>query len=176
MINFVLYGRGGQGIESATRMIGNSLFSSGLQVQDFVVSGMEKRGFPVYGYVKAEKAYIPSKDVPKADFLLVFDLTLPYDSLLRECNPKATVVFNSKDHVKNPLLRKMGLKSYIVNANEVSYNHLRRIMPNTVMLSALPRLFPKITMKSLKNEISRLPNQHENILAFESGLKAMKRN
>lgn len=175
MTNFVLYGRGGQGVETSARILGNALFSSGQQVQDFVISGMELRGFPVSGYVKAEKAAILSKDLPKADFLLVFDLTLPYDRLLKECNEKAIVIFNSKDHVKGTV-KKAGFKSYFINANEISYNYLRTVMPNTAMLGALAKIYNKITMKSLKNSIQQLPMQHENLQAFEQGFRSVKRN
>jgi len=176
MTNFVLYGRGGHGVETAARILGNALFASGQQVQDFVISGMELRGFPVSGYVKAEKTAILSKDTPKADFLLIFDLTLPYDRLLKECNEKAMVIFNSKDHIKNPFLKKQSLKTYFVNANEISYNYLRTVMPNTAMLGALTKLYNKITMKSLKNSIQQLSMQHENLQAFEHGFRSVKRN
>lgn len=176
MTSFLLYGRGGQGIETATRILGDALFAGGLQVQDFVISGMEQRGFPVSGYVKAEKTPLLSKDPPKADFMLVFDMTLSYDKLLKDCNEKAFVIFNSKDHVKNPLLKKMGFRAFFVNANEISYNYLRIVMPNTALLGALVRVHGKITMKSLKNSMQALPMTAENNQAFDNGFKSVKRN
>lgn len=175
MTNFLLYGRGGQGVETAVRILGNALHSSGMQVQDFVLSGMERRGFPVEGYVKAEKTPILSKDTAKPDFLLVFDTTLPFDNLLKSCNEKAAVIFNSRDHVKNPLLKKLPVKSYFVNASEISYNYMRTVMPNTAMLGALAKINPKITAKSLKNAM-QLPMQQENLKTFDEGYRNLKRN
>ncbi|MBI4018479.1 MAG: 2-oxoacid:acceptor oxidoreductase family protein [Candidatus Aenigmarchaeota archaeon] len=175
MVSFLLYGRGGQGVETATRILGSALFAGGAQVQDFVISGMELRGFPVEGYVKAEKEPLLSKDLPKADFLLVFDMTLPLDGVLRQCSEKAVVVFNSKDHVKHPLLKKLSLKSYFLNANEISYNYLRTVMPNTAMLGALAKLYPKVTMKNLKG-FMQVPLQQDNFRAFDDGYRNAKRN
>ena len=176
MTNFLLFGRGGQGVETATRILGNAAFTGGMQVQDFVLGGMERRGFPVTGRVKAEKTALLSKDPPKADFLLVFDLTLPYDRLLKECNEKAVVIFNSADHVKNPLLKKGNLKAYFVGADPLSYNYLRRVIPNTAMLGALAKLYPKITLKSLKTAMQDMPMVQDNMKAFDDGYKNAKRN
>lgn len=173
MANFLLYGRGGQGIDSATRLVGNALFAGDLQVQDFVLSGMEKRGFPVQGWVKADKAPLLSRDVPAADFMLIFDMTLPVEGILKNCAPGATVIFNSPERVK---VKKGEFRAYFVDASGISYTHTRSPRPNTAMLGALAKIYPKIPSKHLRSGIVQMPMQKENTQAFEDGYRNVKRN
>jgi pyruvate ferredoxin oxidoreductase gamma subunit len=48
-----IHGRGGQGIKMASRVLGTALFRSGFVVQDAPKYGAERRGAPIFSYVRA---------------------------------------------------------------------------------------------------------------------------
>jgi pyruvate ferredoxin oxidoreductase gamma subunit len=52
------HGRGGQGIKTAGRVLGAALFVEGFEVQDAPVYGAERRGAPMFAYVRASRAAI----------------------------------------------------------------------------------------------------------------------
>jgi pyruvate ferredoxin oxidoreductase gamma subunit len=58
VITVSLFGRGGQGIKTASRIIGDVAFASGNQVQDQPLYGAERRGAPISAYVRISKAPI----------------------------------------------------------------------------------------------------------------------
>jgi pyruvate ferredoxin oxidoreductase gamma subunit len=72
-----LHGRGGQGIRTASRILGNALFASGFTVQDAPLYGAERRGAPVFAWVRAARAPIHERGVIlDPDLVVVADETL----------------------------------------------------------------------------------------------------
>ncbi len=53
MYRIRIHGRGGQGIKMASRVLGTALFRSGFTVQDAPIYGAERRGAPIFSYVRA---------------------------------------------------------------------------------------------------------------------------
>ena len=49
------HGRGGQGIKTASRILGTAFFRAGFEVQDAPVYGAERRGAPMFAYVRAAR-------------------------------------------------------------------------------------------------------------------------
>ncbi len=77
MYRIRFHGRGGQGIKTASRMLGTALFESGLEVQDAPKYGAERRGAPMFAYVRADQQPIHERGAVVApDLLLVADETL----------------------------------------------------------------------------------------------------
>lgn len=77
MLRIRFHGRGGQGIKTASRMLGSAFFIEGFEVQDAPRYGAERRGAPIFAYVRADTAPIYERGViPNPDLVLVADDTL----------------------------------------------------------------------------------------------------
>jgi len=72
-----LHGRGGQGVKTAGHVLGNALFHSGYEVQDAPRYGAERRGAPMFSYVRADRQPIVERGViQRPDLVVVIDDTL----------------------------------------------------------------------------------------------------
>jgi pyruvate ferredoxin oxidoreductase gamma subunit len=77
MFRIRFHGRGGQGIKTAGRMLGTAFFLQGYEVQDAPLYGAERRGAPVFAYVRAAKSPILERGVIRqADLVVVADDSL----------------------------------------------------------------------------------------------------
>ena len=77
MFRIRFHGRGGQGIKTAGRMLGTAFFLEDFEVQDAPLYGAERRGAPVFAYVRADRAPIFERGViRRADLVLVADDSL----------------------------------------------------------------------------------------------------
>lgn len=81
MLRARFHGRGGQGVKTASRILGSAAFLAGFQVQDFPVYGAERRGAPVAAYTRIDRQPICERGVILApDLLIVADETLLADA------------------------------------------------------------------------------------------------
>lgn len=77
MLRIRFHGRGGQGMKTASRMLGSAFFREGFEVQDAPRYGAERRGAPIFAYVRAARSPINERGViPNPDLILVADDTL----------------------------------------------------------------------------------------------------
>ncbi|MBM4285938.1 MAG: hypothetical protein FJ128_11940, partial [Deltaproteobacteria bacterium] len=77
MFRIRLHGRGGQGIKTAGRMLGTAFFRAGFEVQDAPRYGAERRGAPIFAYVRADRRPIQERGViRRPDLVIVADDTL----------------------------------------------------------------------------------------------------
>lgn len=78
MYRIRFHGRGGQGMKTASRILGSAFFRHGFEVQDAPRYGAERRGAPIYAYVRAAHEPIFERGViRRPDLVVVAD-----DSLL----------------------------------------------------------------------------------------------
>jgi pyruvate ferredoxin oxidoreductase gamma subunit len=77
MLRIRFHGRGGQGIKSASRVLGTAFFRTGYEVQDAPRYGAERRGAPIAAYVRAARSPIHERGLVAApDLVTVADATL----------------------------------------------------------------------------------------------------
>jgi len=77
MFRIRLHGRGGQGIKTASRILGSAFFAEGFEVQDAPRYGAERRGAPIFAYVRAARRPIYERGViRRPDLVVVADGTL----------------------------------------------------------------------------------------------------
>ncbi len=77
MYRIRFHGRGGQGTKTASRILGTAFFASGYEVQDAPRYGAERRGAPIFAYVRASRAEIHERGViHRPDLVVVSDDTL----------------------------------------------------------------------------------------------------
>jgi len=100
MYRIRLHGRGGQGMKTASRILGTALFLEGFEVQDAPRYGAERRGAPIFAYVRAarepirERGLIHHPDlVATADESLV---TVAQAGVLAGLGPDTILLINSE--------------------------------------------------------------------------------
>ncbi len=77
MYRIRFHGRGGQGMKTASRIIGTALFLAGYEVQDAPRYGAERRGAPIFAYVRADRRSINERGViDRPDLVAVADDSL----------------------------------------------------------------------------------------------------
>ena len=71
------HGRGGQGMKTASRILGTAFFLEGFEVQDAPRYGAERRGAPIFAYVRASRQQINERGIiRRPDLVIVADDTL----------------------------------------------------------------------------------------------------
>ncbi len=111
MISFRFHGRGGQGIKTASQILGTAGFLSNLQVQDFPLYGAERRGAPIVAFTRiGPEPILERGPIHSPDLILVGDESLledPVAAPLNGAEPHTSVFINSshtaealKDHYK----------------------------------------------------------------------------
>ena len=77
MYRIRFHGRGGQGMKTASRILGSAFFQAGYEVQDAPRYGAERRGAPIFAFVRAAKAPINERGViANPDLVVVADDSL----------------------------------------------------------------------------------------------------
>ncbi len=77
MFRVRFHGRGGQGVKTASRVLGSAFFREGYTVQDAPRYGAERRGAPISAYVRACQGPVYERGVIReADLVVVTDDTL----------------------------------------------------------------------------------------------------
>lgn len=99
MYRIRIHGRGGQGIKMASRVLGTALFNCGFTVQDAPKYGAERRGAPIFSYVRAAREPINERGVIyRPDLVVVADdslLAIPAAGTLQGLDAHAVVLVNS---------------------------------------------------------------------------------
>ena len=81
MYRIRFHGRGGQGMKTARRILGTAFFLHGYEVQDAPRYGAERRGAPVFAYVRASINRINERGIIRTPDLVV----IADDSLFEVC-------------------------------------------------------------------------------------------
>jgi pyruvate ferredoxin oxidoreductase gamma subunit len=77
MYRIRFHGRGGQGMKTASRILGSAFFGAGYEVQDAPRYGAERRGAPIFAYVRAARETINERGIiSRPDLVVVADDTL----------------------------------------------------------------------------------------------------
>jgi len=77
MFRIRFHARGGQGAKTASRILGSAFFREGYEVQDAPRYGAERRGAPIFAYVRAAREPIKERgNITEPDLVIVADDTL----------------------------------------------------------------------------------------------------
>jgi pyruvate ferredoxin oxidoreductase gamma subunit len=77
MYRIRFHGRGGQGMKTASQVLGTAFFLEGFEVQDAPRYGAERRGAPIFAYVRAAREPIQERGIiTRPDLVIVADETL----------------------------------------------------------------------------------------------------
>lgn len=101
MYRIRFHGRGGQGMKTASRILGSALFSAGFEVQDAPRYGAERRGAPIFAYVRAGRTPIDERGViQRPDLVVVADdglIPIPAAGVLAGIDAHCLVLIRSTE-------------------------------------------------------------------------------
>lgn len=101
MYRIRFHGRGGQGMKTASRILGSAFFREGFEVQDAPRYGAERRGAPIFAYVRAARVPIAERGIIRSpDLVLVADDTLvgvPAAGVTEGLDAHAVLAINSTE-------------------------------------------------------------------------------
>ena len=99
MYRIRFHGRGGQGMKTASRILGSAFFTEGFEVQDAPRYGAERRGAPIFAYVRAARAPIKERgNIVEPDLVVVADETLvpiPAAGVLAGLGPNSVLLIHT---------------------------------------------------------------------------------
>ena len=101
MYNIRFHGRGGQGIKTAGRFLGTAFFLEGFEVQDAPRYGAERRGAPIFAYVRASLKKINERGIiSRPDLIIVADdslMPVPAAGILQGAGEQTVILINSTE-------------------------------------------------------------------------------
>jgi 2-oxoisovalerate/pyruvate ferredoxin oxidoreductase gamma subunit len=177
VIELKIRGRGGQGAVIASEMLGRALFLEGKYPQSFSVFGGERRGAPVFGFLRVDNEPILLKcQIQHPDHAILFDLSLADENeILRELKPGGVILINTNceiDSFKKLRAFKLGL----INASSIARSAGLESAFNTAVLGAYVRLTSLVKMETLIEAVrGMIPSKVEaNVQALKQGYEEVK--
>ncbi len=155
MLEIKFRGRGGQGAVVASEILGKCFFLEGKYPKAFSLFGGERRGAPVFGFLRVdEKPILLKCQIKNPDHVIVFDLSLADENeILGEIKSGGTFLINTSDGIESfPHLRKfqVGLIDAHAIARDTGLGHTF----NTAVLGAYVRLAGLVKIDTLVSVIS----------------------
>ncbi|HXW64725.1 MAG TPA: 2-oxoacid:acceptor oxidoreductase family protein [Burkholderiaceae bacterium] len=158
MYRIRFHGRGGQGIKTAAQVLGTAFFRDGFEVQDAPRYGAERRGAPIFAYVRGAHETIHERGViTRPDLVVVADDTLiavPAAGVLQGLSARTVLLIRTAEPasawqerlaLSGPVLTLPVLDDAAAN-NELPY-------AGTACAGAAARLVGVITRASLEQAI-----------------------
>ncbi len=135
------HGRGGQGAKTASLLLADAAFNTGLYVQGFPEYGPERMGAPITAYnrISDERITVHS-NIYEPDYVVVVDDSLiksvPVTAGLKETGAIIVNTTKSPEEVRETLGGYKG-KICTIDARSISIDCLGAYFPNTPMLAAV---------------------------------------
>ena len=182
MVEIRWHGRGGQGAKTASLLLADVAFSSGMYVQGFPEYGPERMGAPITAYNRIGNEPIRvHSNIYEPNFVVVVDETL-IKAIEVEIGLKegGAIIVNSErspEELRAELRGYTG-RLYTCNARKISEECLGKYFPNTPMLGAVVKVselipeaeFIKNMEESFKHKFSTKPQ------VLEGNMCALKRS
>ncbi len=152
-----LHGRGGQGVVKASQIIVKVAVAGGINGQFIPFFGVERKGSPVFGYLRLSNDKIRRKmQVYEPEMLVIMDdslVSLPdtYEGL----KEGGVIVINTNKTVEELNVPKNTAMVAIVDATAIAEEVIGRNIPNTAMLGAFAKITEMIDKDKLFEEIEK---------------------
>lgn len=159
MLRVRLHGRGGQGIKTASQILGSAAFLAGHQAQDFPLYGAERRGAPIVAFARIDDAPILERGpIAIPDLILIGDDTLLDDrQVAPTCGADArTTIFINTEQEAPKVRERLNLPSLpvVCGLGPLTRKHLGdpRIL-SVSLATAGGRLSGKVSLDQLQEAI-----------------------
>ena len=133
MFRVRFHGRGGQGMKTASRILGSAAFHAGYIVQDSPIYGAERRGAPMAAFVRISHEPIYERGLlQQPDLVIVADETLLGDAAaqpLSGCVATSVVLLNSttEENVLRQQYPGMSERLYIIDFTALALAHTQTL-------------------------------------------------
>ena len=155
-----IHGRGGQGVVTAAEMLSIAAFEQGRHAQAFPSFGSERTGAPVVAFCRIDDKPIRLREpILSPDVLIVQDAHLLNQiDVFQGLKPDGWVLINSR---KSPAelgvadLAERLPKGHMLTlaATEIALRHLRRPLPNAVLLGGFAAMTGMISLDAVNHAI-----------------------
>jgi len=166
MYRIRFHGRGGQGVKTASRILGSAFFIEGYEVQDAPRYGAERRGAPIFAYVRANKHSINERGIiQQPDLVVVADDTLipvPAAGVLSGITQQTVILINSYES-ETSWRQRLNIQSPLLILPETQATTDRANQPfiGATCAGAAASLLGVISLESLKQAIEQELSGHD---------------
>lgn len=172
IIDIRFHGRAGQGVVTASRLLGEAAILNGKWVHAFPNFGPERMGAPVSAFTRiSEEKFTVKTQIENPDVIVIIDPSLvKEEKYYSGLKPGGKIIVNSS--VVPDVLLKFTLEYevWIVDGDKISREYLGRTIANTVMLGSLLKVTNLVETDDL---ISVLKDKFSGKIA-ENNIKAIK--
>ncbi len=159
MVEIRFHGRGGQGTVIASKILADAVSKEDKYVQAFPQFGVERRGAPVFAFIRIDDRpiFIRSKIIAP-DHIIVVDPSLIDAIDVTEGLKKGAFILINTGH-QPKAFRQLGkdFRIFTIDANEIAIkNRLgSKAAPivNTAILGAVPRVFDFVKLESIMQAV-----------------------
>lgn len=182
MVEIRWHGRGGQGAKTASLLLADVAFSSGMYVQGFPEYGPERMGAPITAYNRiGDEPIRVHSNIYEPNFVVVVDETLIEAIDVEKGLKEGGAIIVNSERTPEELraeLRGYTGRLYTCNAKKISEECLGKYFPNIPMLGAVVKVsklvpedeFIKNMEESFKHKFSTKPQ------VLEGNMCALKRS
>jgi 2-oxoacid:acceptor oxidoreductase gamma subunit (pyruvate/2-ketoisovalerate family) len=177
MLEIKFRGRGGQGAVVASEMLGKSFFLEGKWPQAFSLFGSERRGAPVFGFLRVDDEPILLKcQIKRPDHVIIFDLSLADEQeVFSELKPGGLALINTHrgiDYFQRWRAFGLGLIDAAAIAKGAGLGHTF----NTAILGAYAGLTGLVKLETVVSAVREMaPSKVEaNVKAVRRAYKEVK--
>lgn len=151
-----LHGRGGQGVVKASHIVVKAAVKDGVFGQFIPFFGVERKGSPVFGFLRLSDSPIRRKtQIYSPDILMIFDDTLvKLPATYSGLKDGGMVIINTRRALDELDIPPQAGEIAIVDATGISEKLFGRNMPNTSMLGALAKVTGLVNKDTLFDEIA----------------------
>lgn len=162
MFQVRFHGRGGQGVVTAAEMLSVAAFLEGKNAQAFPSFGSERMGAPVVSFCRIDDKEIRLRDpIDEPDALIIQDPTLlSSPDLFSGLKDDGYVILNTGKSVAQvglSALEKRLPPGHLLTlpATEFALKHIKRPLPNAVMLGGFAALTRTVQLASINKAIGK---------------------
>lgn len=152
-----LHGRGGHGLVKASHIVVKTSVESGEYGQFIPFFGVERKGSPVFGFLRLSQEPIRRKmQVYNPDILVIFDDTLVHlPATYAGLKDGGTVIINSTKTIEELGVPKQAGKVATVDATAICLEAFGKNIPNTAMLGAFCKVTGLVNKDALFENIAK---------------------
>jgi 2-oxoisovalerate/pyruvate ferredoxin oxidoreductase gamma subunit len=157
MLEVKFRGRGGQGAVIASEMLGRSFFLEGKYPQAFPFFGGERRGAPVFGFLRVdEKPILLKCQIKNPDHEVIFDISLAdAQEVLHELKPGGAILINTGCGIDRfPQWR--AFKIGLINAGAIAREAGLGDNFNTAILGAYVRMTGLVKLETMVSVVGKM--------------------
>jgi 2-oxoacid:acceptor oxidoreductase gamma subunit (pyruvate/2-ketoisovalerate family) len=154
MVEIRFHGRGGQGTVIASKILADAVSKEDKYVQAFPQFGVERRGAPVFAFIRIDHQPIFNRSkIIAPDHIIVVDPSLIGAIDVTEGLKKGAFILINTGRKPTEFKLGKGFRVFTIDANEIALKHKlgSKAAPivNTAILGAVPRIFDFVKLESI---------------------------